>query len=70
MNTLGYREHRHRSGPETGHLFGGRAFQESHRHAFETLQRLFQGRGGVEMPIASADRVERYTTSVIENDIG
>lgn len=43
--------------------------KRSHHHAFDIFQRLFQDCGGVEMPVASADRTELYTTSIIDNDI-
>lgn len=61
MNTLGHREHRP--------LEPSARLRKSHHQAFDVFQRLFSNRGGVEMPVASADRIELYTTSIIDNDI-
>ena len=60
MNTLGHREHRP--------LEPSARLWKSHHQAFDVFQRLFSNRGGVEMPVASADRIELYTTSIIDND--
>jgi len=59
-NTLGHREYGCESSTR---------LWKSHHHAFDVFQRFVKDRGGVEMPDASADRIERYTTSIIDNDI-